>query len=127
MVSKETPVTEKVEDVRLEQEGPLVKFVNQIILSAISKRASDIHIEPFEDNIYVRYRIDGVLHDVLTLPSNLKGKLTTRIKIMSNLDISEKRLPQDGRIKVKIGKREVDFRVSTLPSIYGEKNCLKNS
>lgn len=125
VVSKETPVTEKVEDVRLEQEGPLVKFVNQIILSAISKRASDIHIEPFEDNIYVRYRIDGVLHDVLTLPSNLKGKLTTRIKIMSNLDISEKRLPQDGRIKVKIGKREVDFRVSTLPSIYGEKIVLR--
>ncbi|MCS7163847.1 MAG: type IV-A pilus assembly ATPase PilB [Thermodesulfovibrio sp.] len=108
-----------------EVDAPLIRLVNQIIINAISKRASDIHIEPFEDNIYVRYRIDGILHDILTLPTKLKSPLITRIKIMSNMDISERRLPQDGRIKMKIGKREVDFRVSTLPSIFGEKIVLR--
>lgn len=109
----------------LEVDAPLIRLVNQIIMNGISKRASDIHIEPFEDNIYIRYRIDGVLHDILTLPSKLKSALITRIKIMSNMDISERRLPQDGRIKMKIGKKEVDFRVSTLPSIFGEKVVLR--
>jgi len=109
----------------LEVDAPLIRLVNQIIVNAISKRASDIHIEPFEDNIYIRYRIDGVLHDILTLPPKLKSALITRIKIMSNMDISERRLPQDGRIKMKIGKKEVDFRVSTLPSIFGEKIVLR--
>ncbi|WP_460179878.1 type IV-A pilus assembly ATPase PilB [Thermodesulfovibrio sp. TK110] len=125
IVAQEPSLVETQEEIRPEAEGPLVRVVNQIILNAISKRASDIHIEPFEDNIYVRYRIDGVLHDVLTLPAKLKSNLITRIKIMSNLDISEKRLPQDGRIKMKISKREVDFRVSTLPSIFGEKIVLR--
>ncbi|GLI52346.1 type IV-A pilus assembly ATPase PilB [Thermodesulfovibrio yellowstonii] len=109
----------------LEVDAPLIRLVNQIIVNAISKRASDIHIEPFEENIYIRYRIDGVLHDILTLPPKLKSALITRIKIMSNMDISERRLPQDGRIKMKIGKKEVDFRVSTLPSIFGEKIVLR--
>jgi len=109
----------------LEVDAPLIRLVNQIIVNAISKRASDIHIEPFEDNIYIRYRIDGVLHDILTLPPKLKSALITRIKIMANMDISERRLPQDGRIKMKIGKKEVDFRVSTLPSIFGEKIVLR--
>ncbi|WP_353683930.1 type IV-A pilus assembly ATPase PilB [Thermodesulfovibrio sp. 3907-1M] len=125
IVSKEPSSGEPQEEIHLEAEGPLVRVVNQIILNAISKRASDIHIEPFEDSVYVRYRIDGVLHDILTLPEKLKRNLTARIKIMSNLDISEKRLPQDGRIKMKIGKKEVDFRVSTLPSIFGEKIVLR--
>ncbi len=125
IVAQEPSLVEAQEEIRPEAEGPLVRVVNQIILNAISKRASDIHIEPFEDNVYVRYRIDGVLHDVLTLPAKLKSNLITRIKIMSNLDISEKRLPQDGRIKMKISKREVDFRVSTLPSIFGEKIVLR--
>lgn len=105
--------------------APLIRLVNQIIINAISKRASDIHIEPFEDNVYVRYRIDGILHDILTLPVKLKNALITRIKIMSNLDISERRLPQDGKIRMKFGKREFDFRVSTLPSIFGEKVVLR--
>lgn len=117
--------TEEQRDVLTEVDAPLIRLVNQIIMSAISKRASDIHIEPFEDNIYVRYRIDGVLHDILTLPPKLKSALITRIKIMSNMDISERRLPQDGRLKMKMGKKEVDFRVSTLPSIFGEKIVLR--
>ncbi len=117
--------TRETEVTLTEIDAPLIRLVNQIIINAISKRASDIHIEPFEENVYVRYRIDGVLHDVLTLPAKLKSALITRIKIMSNMDISEKRLPQDGRIRMKIGKREVDFRVSTLPSIFGEKVVLR--
>jgi len=116
---------EPEEEVFTEVDAPIVRLVNQIIMNSISKRASDIHIEPSEDSIYIRYRIDGVLHDILTLPAKLKGALITRIKIMSNMDISEKRIPQDGRIKMKIGKREVDFRVSTLPSIFGEKVVLR--
>ncbi|MGC8938328.1 MAG: type IV-A pilus assembly ATPase PilB [Thermodesulfovibrio sp.] len=125
IVSKEPSSAEPQEEIRPEAEGPLVRVVNQIMLNALSKRASDIHIEPFEDSVYVRYRIDGVLHDVLTLPAQLKGNLTSRIKILSNLDISEKRLPQDGRMKMKVGKKEVDFRVSTLPSMFGEKIVLR--
>lgn len=116
---------EKEEVTITEIDAPLIRLVNQIIVNAISKRASDIHIEPFEDNVYVRYRIDGILHDVLTLPAKLKTALVTRIKIMSNMNISERRLPQDGRIKMRIGKKEVDFRVSTLPSIFGEKVVLR--
>ncbi|MGB9822896.1 type IV-A pilus assembly ATPase PilB [Thermodesulfovibrio sp.] len=125
IVSKEPSSAEPQEEIRPEAEAPLVRVVNQIMLNALSKRASDIHIEPFEDSVYVRYRIDGVLHDVLTLPAQLKGNLTSRIKILSNLDISEKRLPQDGRMKMKVGKKEVDFRVSTLPSMFGEKIVLR--
>jgi len=123
--AQEPSSAEPQQEVITEVDAPIVRLVNQIILNAILKRASDIHVEPFEDNVYVRYRIDGVLHDVLTLPAKLKGPLITRIKIMSNMDISEKRLPQDGRIKMKAGKREVDFRVSTLPSIFGEKVVLR--
>ncbi|MEN2994834.1 MAG: type IV-A pilus assembly ATPase PilB [Thermodesulfovibrio sp.] len=126
VVQEPSTVThEEEQTVIAEVDAPLIRLVNQIIINAISKRASDIHIEPFEDNIYVRYRIDGILHDILTLPTKLKNPLITRIKIMSNMDISERRLPQDGRIKMKIGKREVDFRVSTLPSIFGEKIVLR--
>ncbi len=106
-------------------DAPIIRLANQIILNAIAKGASDIHIEPFEDNVYVRYRLDGVLHDVLTLPVRIKNAIITRFKIMANIDISERRLPQDGRIKLKTGKKEVDFRVSTLPSIFGEKIVLR--
>ncbi|MCS7215330.1 MAG: type IV-A pilus assembly ATPase PilB [Thermodesulfovibrio sp.] len=120
-----TNTEEEEQAIITEADAPLIRLVNQIIANAILKRASDIHIEPFEDNIYVRYRIDGILHDILTIPTKLKNKLITRIKIMSNMNISERRLPQDGRIKMKIGKKEVDFRVSTLPSIFGEKIVLR--
>jgi len=107
-------------------EAPVIKLVNVILLNAIKKRASDIHIEPYEKAFRVRYRIDGVLYEEQPLPLKLKNAVTSRIKIMSSLDISERRLPQDGRIKLKIGKdKEMDFRVSVLPTLFGEKVVLR--
>ena len=114
---------------RLEQEAedaPVVKLVNLILTDAIKKNASDIHIEPYEKSFRVRYRIDGVLYEVMKPPLKLKNALTSRVKIMSELDIAERRLPQDGRIKLKMGKgREMDFRVSVLPTLFGEKIVLR--
>ena len=108
------------------EQAPVVKLCNLILLNAISKGASDIHIEPYEKSYRVRYRIDGVLHKEMTPPNKLKNAITSRIKIMAQLDIAERRLPQDGRIKLRIGKnREMDFRVSTLPTLYGEKIVLR--
>src|SRR3954469_22142654 len=107
-------------------EAPVVKLCNVILLNAIKKRASDIHIEPYEKHFRVRYRIDGVLYEEQSLPLKLKAAVTSRVKIMSSLDISERRLPQDGRIKLKIGKdKEMDFRVSVLPTLFGEKIVLR--
>ncbi len=107
-------------------QAPVVKLVNLILLNAINKGASDIHIEPYEKKYRVRYRIDGVLHEEMTPPLKLKNAITSRIKIMSNLDIAERRLPQDGRIKLKMGRgRAMDFRVSTLPTLFGEKIVLR--
>jgi type IV pilus assembly protein PilB len=118
-----TVVEEKEDkDAPKEVDAPIVKLVNGILMNAIRSRASDIHIEPSEDILRVRYRIDGVLQPVLKLPVKMKNAITSRIKIMSHLDISERRLPQDGRIKLKFGDdREIDFRVSTLPTLFGEK------
>jgi type IV pilus assembly protein PilB len=108
------------------EQAPVVKLCNLVLLNAINKQASDIHIEPYEKHYRVRYRIDGVLHQEMAPPMKLKNALTSRFKIMSNLDIAERRLPQDGRIKLKLGKgREMDFRVSTLPTLYGEKIVLR--
>jgi type IV pilus assembly protein PilB len=108
-------------------EAPVIKLCNVILLNAIKKRASDIHIEPYEKAFRVRYRIDGVLYEEQPpLPLKLKNAVTSRIKIMSQLDISERRLPQDGRIKLKLGKdKEMDFRVSVLPTLFGEKIVLR--
>jgi len=107
-------------------DAPVVKLVNMIIFNAIKKEASDIHVEPYEKFIRIRYRIDGVLHEEMKPPMKLKNAIVSRIKIMSSLDIAERRLPQDGRIKLKIGKeKEMDFRVSTLPTLYGEKVVLR--
>jgi type IV pilus assembly protein PilB len=107
-------------------EAPVIKLCNVILLNAIKKRASDIHIEPYERAFRVRYRIDGVLYEEQPLPLKLKAAVTSRIKIMSSLDISERRLPQDGRIKLKLGKeKEMDFRVSVLPTLFGEKIVLR--
>ncbi|MCX7792981.1 MAG: type IV-A pilus assembly ATPase PilB [Thermodesulfovibrionales bacterium] len=107
-------------------DAPVVKLANSILINAIQQRASDIHIEPYENNLRVRYRVDGVMYTVQNLPTKIKGALTSRIKIMSKLDIAERRLPQDGRIKLKLGKdREIDFRVSTLPCLFGEKVVLR--
>ena len=107
-------------------DAPVVKLVNLILTDAIRKTASDIHIEPYEKSFRVRYRIDGVLYEVMKPPLKLKNALTSRVKIMSELDIAERRLPQDGRIKLKMGKgREMDFRVSVLPTLFGEKIVLR--
>ncbi len=116
---EEGEVVEKVD-------APIVRLANAILVNAINQRASDIHIEPYENTLRVRYRVDGVMYTVQTLPTKIKGALTSRIKIMSKLDIAERRLPQDGRIKLKLDKgREIDFRVSTLPCLFGEKVVLR--
>jgi type IV pilus assembly protein PilB len=108
------------------EQAPVVKLCNLILLNAINKGASDIHIEPYEKVYRVRYRIDGVLHQEMTPPLKLKNAITSRMKIMAQLDIAERRLPQDGRIKLRIGKnREMDFRVSTLPTLFGEKIVMR--
>jgi len=107
-------------------DAPVVRLVNMILLNAIKKAASDIHIEPYEKTLRVRYRIDGVLTEEMTPPLKLKNAITSRLKIMSSLDIAERRLPQDGRIKLKLGKgREMDFRVSVLPTLWGEKVVMR--
>src|SRR5258705_5137584 len=106
-------------------EAPVVKLVNMVLVDAIRKGASDLHWEPYEKVFRVRFRIDGVLHEMLSPPKRLEPAIISRLKIMSNLDISERRLPQDGRIKLRYGAREIDFRVSVLPTIFGEKAVLR--
>jgi type IV pilus assembly protein PilB len=104
----------------------VVKLANYILTEAIKRRASDIHIEPYEKEFRIRYRVDGVLYEMMRPPLRLRNALSSRLKIMASLDIAERRLPQDGRIKMKFGKgREMDFRVSVLPTIYGEKTVLR--
>jgi type IV pilus assembly protein PilB len=106
-------------------DAPVVKLINGILTDAVKRGASDIHIEPFEKEIRVRYRVDGALLEVMKPPVKLKAALTSRVKIMSSLNIAERRVPQDGRIKLKMGRRVIDFRVSTLPVIFGEKIVLR--
>ncbi len=111
---------------RSSEEAPVVRLVNLILVDAIKKDASDIHIEPYEKSFRVRYRIDGALYEIMNPPLKLKNAITSRVKIMSALDIAERRLPQDGRIKIKMGGgREMDFRVSVLPTLFGEKIVLR--
>jgi general secretion pathway protein E len=109
----------------LASEAPVIRLVNQIIARAVETQASDIHIEPFEDRLRVRYRYDGVLHEAEPPPPRLQAAIVSRIKIMSKLDIAERRLPQDGRLKLAVRGQEVDFRVSTVPSLYGETVVLR--
>jgi type IV pilus assembly protein PilB len=106
-------------------EAPVVKLVNMVLVDAIRKGSSDLHWEPYEKTFRIRFRIDGVLHEMLSPPKRLEPAIISRLKIMSNLDISERRLPQDGRIKLRYGSREIDFRVSILPTIFGEKAVLR--
>jgi type IV pilus assembly protein PilB len=106
-------------------DAPVVKLINAILTDAVKRGASDIHIEPFEHEIRVRYRIDGELSEVMKPPLKLKAALTSRIKIMSSLNIAERRVPQDGRIKLKMGKRVIDYRVSVLPVLFGEKIVMR--
>ncbi|MEK7689270.1 MAG: ATPase, T2SS/T4P/T4SS family, partial [Deltaproteobacteria bacterium] len=108
------------------EDAPVVKLVNIILTDAIKKGASDIHVEPYEKSFRVRYRVDGVLSEVMKPPLKLKNAIVSRMKIMSNLDIAERRLPQDGRIKMKLGKdKEMDYRVSVLPTLFGEKVVMR--
>ncbi len=109
----------------LASEAPVIRLVNMIISRAVENNASDIHIEPFEKEVKVRYRIDGVLREVDSLPKKLLPAVTSRIKIMARLDIANRRTPQDGRTKIKVGGREVDIRVATLPTIYGEQVVMR--
>ncbi len=111
---------------RATEDAPVVKLVNAILTDAIKKSASDIHIEPYEKIFRVRFRIDGVLYEIMKPPPKLKNAITSRIKIMADLDIAERRLPQDGRIKLKLGNnREMDYRVNVLPTLFGEKVVLR--
>ncbi|ACM21717.1 type IV pilus biogenesis ATPase PilB [Geotalea daltonii FRC-32] len=111
---------------RATEDAPVVKLVNLILTDAIKKKASDIHIEPYERSFRVRYRIDGILYEVMKPPMKLKNAITSRIKIMAELDIAERRLPQDGRIKIKLGGgKDMDFRVSVLPTLFGEKIVMR--
>jgi len=114
---------------RAAEEAPIIKLVNLILTDAVKRGASDIHIEPYEKDVRVRLRIDGILQDVMTPPLKLRDAITSRIKIMAKLDISEKRLPQDGRIMIKYRKdgkiKDLDFRVSTIPTLYGEKIVMR--
>ena len=130
--NEEMEVVRTEEDVDLQQlekateEAPVVKLVNALLTDAIKKRASDIHIEPYERLLRVRFRVDGVLHEIMQPPLKLKNAMISRIKIMASLDIAERRLPQDGRIKVKVGHGgEMDLRVSTLPTLFGEKVVMR--
>jgi type IV pilus assembly protein PilB len=107
------------------ESAPVVRIVNKILVDGVTREASDIHIEPYEKEIRVRYRIDGILHEVMTPPFHMRKAIISRLKIMSKLKISEKRLPQDGRIMVKIRGRPVDLRVSSVPTIHGEKVALR--
>ena len=128
-------VLEDIEDtdvVTLEKQGgeaPVVRLVNVVLASAIQKGASDIHIEPYEKEFRIRYRIDGVLYSVMVPPMKMKDAITSRLKIMAKLDIAEKRLPQDGRIKIRFSDngtpKEIDFRVSCLPTLFGEKIVMR--
>jgi len=124
-------VKETIEEVNLDklalsvEEGPVIKLANLILIQAIKERASDIHVEPFEKMVRLRYRIDGVLIDKTPPPKNLQVALISRLKIMSSLDIAERRLPQDGRMRVKVAGRDFDLRVSFLPTVHGEKCVLR--
>ncbi len=114
---------------RMSEDAPVVKLVNVIMVDALRRGASDIHIEPYEKEFRVRFRMDGVLYNIMNPPMKMRDALTSRMKIMARLDIAEKRLPQDGRIKIRVRldgrSRELDFRVSTLPTIFGEKLVLR--
>jgi type IV pilus assembly protein PilB len=131
-VSADDIEVSKEEDENIEEmakaadDAPVVKLVNLILMDAIKKRASDIHVEPYEKDFRVRFRIDGSLYEVMRPPMRLRNAITSRLKIMAELDISERRLPQDGRIKIKMGQgKEMDFRVSVCPTLFGEKIVMR--
>jgi type IV pilus assembly protein PilB len=107
------------------EDAPIVKLVNAIMTQAVSDRASDVHIEPTEKDVRVRFRVDGVLHEVMHSPKNIQNGLLSRLKVMADLNIAERRVPQDGRIGMKVANRQLDLRVATLPTVYGEKIVIR--
>ncbi len=107
------------------EEAPIIKLVNTLVTRAVNERASDLHIEPGERDLRVRFRIDGVLHEIMTTPRSVSGAVVSRLKIMADLDIAERRVPQDGRVSLRVAGRQIDLRVATLPSIYGEKVVIR--
>jgi len=107
------------------EDAPVVRIVNLLLINAVKERASDIHLEPFEKELRMRYRIDGILYEVTPPPKKFQEAIISRVKIMSNLDIAERRIPQDGRFRIKLHGREIDFRTSLLPTVYGEKAVLR--
>ncbi|MBZ5537449.1 MAG: type II secretion system ATPase GspE [Acidobacteriia bacterium] len=129
MEGEEGGVTEEQESIEhlkdMASEVPVIRFVNLLISRAVEQRASDIHIEPFEKDVKVRYRIDGILYNVETPPKALKAAIISRVKLMARLNIAERRLPQDGRIKLRVLGKEIDLRVSTLPTMYGESVVMR--
>jgi len=108
-----------------DSEAPIIRLLNTLMAQAVKERASDIHIEPFERDLVVRYRIDGILHDVLRPPKRIQSSITSRAKIMAGLNIAEKRLPQDGRIRIKIGGKDIDIRMSVIPVAHGERIVMR--
>ena len=127
--AEDVEVLEEEEDEAVTQaqidDAPVVKLINGLLTDAVKRGASDIHIEPFEHEVRVRYRIDGALLEIMKPPLKMKAALTSRVKILSQLNIAERRVPQDGRLKLKMGSRVIDFRVSTLPVLFGEKIVLR--
>lgn len=118
--------TDDVEQLKdMASEAPIVNLVNMLINGAVERRASDIHIEPFEDMLHIRYRVDGILYQVESLPRRLQSAIASRIKIMAKLNIAERRLPQDGRIKTRAAGKEMDIRVSTIPTLFGESVVMR--
>ncbi len=127
-ILKEVPRAEEEEisDILAEVEsGPIVKLVNTLISDAVERRASDVHIEPYENDVRVRYRIDGILHEIFRKPKKFAAPMVARIKIMAKMKLEEKRKPQDGRIRVRMGDRMVDLRVATVPTVFGEKVAIR--
>jgi len=122
-IEQEPDEPEEAEDVV--DEAPVIRLVNSIMIKAFDEEASDIHIEPFKHGIRVRYRVDGILREVMTLPRKMLHPLVSRIKVMANMDIAERRVPQDGRVPLKLQGRELDLRISTIPTIFGEKVCTR--
>ena len=119
-------IEDKDEEAVSEVERPIVKLVNGVLINAVKEKASDIHVEPYENSFRIRQRVDGRMYTVMNLPIKIKSAVTSRLKIMAGLDIAERRLPQDGRIKLKLGKKkEIDFRVSTVPCLFGERTVLR--
>ena len=124
-VSEDDPTTESTEVAAEVEDAPVVRFLQKMLIDAINLRASDIHFEPYESTYRVRFRIDGELREITQPPLAIKDKLASRIKVISRLDIAEKRVPQDGRMKLKFGSKAIDFRVSTLPTLFGEKIVIR--